>query len=155
MAKRLAKHEITAYPVFMDYEITIEEAVKRGRYDWTNSNITSDNFPTKQIGKAKLEVELVRFRRRISTKEALEEFDLMGRRPAEPKELLALGAQYPNLQRKFPIVELGFIWRCFIWRSRGYRYVLCLSRMGLRRNLSLCEVGRGWNVIWRFATVRK
>jgi len=144
------------YPISVDYERSVEDGRKAGRYYWSNPDITSRNFPTKRNGKAEVAVELIHFNRIVSTDEALCELDRIGYRPAELHELLAFGEKYPEVQREFPVVALGSVWRirhsvrrsfpCL--RMRGYMH-------GSRRSLSLRRSGFYWLEIFRFAAVRK
>ena len=139
------------YPLSVNYGMSVEDAVKLGRYDWANSDITSRNFPTKRTGKADLTIKFMQFNRAISTEDALRELDRMGYRPAELHEILAFGEKYPDVQREFPIVALGSVWQ----GRDGGRGVPCLSRSGSGRVLHLDWIGDDWNGICRFAAVRK
>lgn len=143
--------KIIKFPVAINYVTTIKEMIARGKYDWTNNDITSKNFPTQRTGEANITVELVHFNRSIGTDEALRELDKMGYRPAELHELLALGEKYPDLQREFPIIALGSVWQ----RSLGYRGVAYLSGYGSERLLLLYWLDDGWRDVCRFAVVRK
>jgi len=139
------------YPLSVDYDLSVENAVKLGQYNWTNGDITGKNFPTTRTGKVEVVVELIRFNCAISTKDAQRELDQRGYRPAELHELLAFGEKYPELQRQFPIVALGSVWR----GRRGYRYVPCLDGDGSERSLDLDWIGGDWYEVYRFAAVRK
>ena len=139
------------YPVTVNYGLSVEDAVKLGRYDWVNSDIASKDFPTERKGADKVAVELIHFNHYISTKNALNELDKMGYRPAELHELLAFGAKHPDVQREFPIAALGSVWR---FRS-GRRGVPCLDGYGSERLLHLRWLGDGWYELCRFAAVRK
>jgi len=139
------------YLVSVDYGRSVEDGVEAGQYDWSNSDITSRNFPTKRKGTAEVAVELVHFNRCISTEGALKNLDSMDMRPAEIHELLAFGEKYPDVQRKFPIVAPGSVWQY----RHGDRKVPCLSRDGSGRDLDLRWIGDAWDELCRFAAVRK
>jgi len=139
------------YPLSVNYERSVEDGVKAGRYDWVSFNITSRNFPTKRKGTEKVALELINFNRSVSTDEALHELYRMGYRPAELRELLAFGEKYPEVQREFLVVALGSVWQ----NQNGYRHVPYLGRNGSRRHLGLNWLGDDWNEICRFAAVRK
>lgn len=139
------------YLVSVDYGLSVEDAVKLGRYDWTNSEITSKHFPTNRKGKADVAVELIHFNRVVSTDEALRELDKAGYRPAELHELLAFGEKYSELQREFPIVALGSVWQ----DRYGNRFVPYLYGDGSERYLDLRWLGHAWIEVCRFAAVRK
>lgn len=139
------------YVVTVDYKMSVEEAVGRGNYNWADPDITSKNFPMEQKGKVKLTVELISLCHRVSTEEALKELDQMGYRPAELLELLALGAQYPNLQTG-PIVALGSVWQDLSGQDRvSSRSIWPL----FERYLSLRWAKASWPVGWWFAAIRK
>lgn len=147
----LAVQSSNIYPVSVDYEMSVEELVRRGRYDWSDSDITSKHFPTQRAGKAEVAIELIHFDRDIDSDEALRKLDRMGFRPAELHELLAFGARYPDVQREFPIIALGSVWR----GPLGFRHVPCLYGDGSERGLNLGWFGLGWGGHCRFAAVRK
>ena len=151
MANRGTASQVAGSYISANYGMSVEDAVALGRYDWANSDIASKNFSTKRTGKANLTIELPHFNRTISTEGALRELDRMGMRSAELHELLAFGEKYPDVQREFPIVALGSV-----WRSRdGGRHVPCLSGGGSGRSLRLRWIVSGWNDVYRFAAVRK
>src|SRR3989344_3188999 len=139
------------YPLVVNYGISVEDAVEAGRYDWTNSDITSRNFPTERNGTAEVAVELIHFNRHVSTDEALRELDRMGYRPAELHELLAFGEKHPEVQREFPVVALGSVWR----GRDGRRVVPGLDGGGSERYLRLGWFGSDWGGLYRCAAVRK
>lgn len=141
------------YSLPVNYGMSVEDAVKLGRYYWANPDITSRNFPTKRTGTAEIVivVEFIHFDRMLSTAEALRELDRMGYRPAELHELLAFGEKYPDVQCKFPIVALGSIWQ----DRDGYRYASYLYVDGLKRSLNLFLIKNDWHDLYRFAAVRK
>jgi len=149
--KLLGLNALNAYRLIVNYDRSVEKAIKAGRYDWTNDNITSKNFPTKRSETAEIDIELIHFNRDMSTDEVLAELDKKGLRPAELHELLALGEKHPDLQREFPIIALGSVWR----RSSGFRSCPCLSKDGSERDLDLGWFGHEWDARCRFAALRK
>jgi len=139
------------YTVTVDYGRTVEEMVEVGQYDWSNDNITSRNFPLpSEKGEENVEVEIIYFDRSISSEDAVAEMTKRGLRPATLAELLALGEQYPELQREAPIVALGSVWQ----DRGGDRGVPCLDGFGRERYLALDVWGGDWRGVWRFAAVR-
>ena len=139
------------YSVSVDFGMSVEDAVKLGRYDWANGDINSRNFPTTRSGKEEVVAELVHFNRAIPTEDALRELNRQGYRPAELRELLAFGEKYPDVQREFPIVALGSVWQ----DRGGDRGVPYLYGGSSGRDLGLGWVGGDWFGICRFAAVRK
>lgn len=138
------------YVVTVDYGLTLEEMVAAGRYDRKNTDITAGHFPLVRSGAMDVGIVLVHFNRYITSDEALRELDKMGFRPAKLEELLAFGARFREVQREFPIMALGSVWRHF-----GPRRVPCLWGSSGRRRLSLLWFGHVWDESCRFAAVRK
>ncbi len=139
------------FPVTVDYNLTIEEMVAAGKYDWSNSAISSKHFPSGGKGTSQVQIELVHFNRTMESDEVLRELDKQGLRPATLPELLAFGATYPEKQREFPVVALGSVWRSL----DGDRNVAYLCGGDSGRGLHLDWLGVGWRADYRFAAVRK
>ncbi|MDP3004072.1 MAG: hypothetical protein Q8N43_00985, partial [Candidatus Azambacteria bacterium] len=130
---------------------SVEDGVKAGRYNWSDSDITSSHFPSEEAGTKKISIELVHFGRSIRTKEVLSELDKTGLRSATLKEFLALGEKEQDIQREIPSTALVCVWKY----SSGRRYCACLRRSDSKRNLSLSGIGYRWDDCYRFAAVRK
>lgn len=139
------------YPIHVNYDLSVEEAIEAGDYQAVNESITSATFPSARHGQAELEINLVRFDRRITSEDVLRELDKEGLRAAELPELLAFGAAYPDVQRKFSVVGLGSVWQ----DRKNYRNVPCLYAASEGRYLDLHWWDDGWYTYSRFATVRK
>jgi hypothetical protein len=139
------------YLVTVNYDLSVEDAVKAGKYDWKNDRIISKNFPSKRKGKVDAEIILVKFAKDMESEAILLELDKQGLRPAELPELLAFGEKYPEVQREFPIVALGSVWR----GAGGVRCVPCLDRDSDERGLYLLWFDVGWGSGCRFAALRK
>lgn len=137
--------------VTVDYSKSLAEMVASGHYDWKNSDIVAEHFPTTQKGVNEVKLELVHLDKNASTDEVLRYLDEHGYRPATLLELLAFGAKYPDEQKKYPVVALGSVWRS----SGGDRYVACLDCYGAERHLSLSWCGDDWHGRCRFLAVRK
>jgi len=137
----------------VDYTKTVEQAIADGNYDWKNSDVTAKNFPIspEMIGK-KVDISgrLFHFDRNIGSENAIKKMDSDGCRPATLMELLALGATHPELQKQFPIIALGSVWRTFI----GFRQVPYLDVNDDDRELDLSYFGDDWWACCRFLGVR-
>ena len=139
------------YPLFVDYRISVEEALEFDPYGSVGSDITSENFPTEQTGTVDIVVELIHFDCRISIDEALDKFNSMGLRPVNLHGLLAFGGKYPGVQIEFPVVALGSVWQ----DRDGNRVAPTLEWVGLERCLELHLIGEeDWHEVFRFAVVR-
>ena len=145
---------------------SIKDAIKKVKYDWVYDYILKgeeNQKLVKQLEKAsvskEVETELVHFNKSISTENALKELDRMGMRPATEVELLAFGVEYPEEQRKYPIVALPSqeqINNDSVFRDEGgIRCALCLFRHGAERRLDLVWLEGAWHGRWRFLAVRK
>lgn len=143
----------TAYPVVVDYGLSVERAIELGHYDSVNSDINSRNFPNRRDGTEDVVIELVILHQVISTENALRELDERGYRPANLRELLAFGQKYPDAERDFPVAALGSNWL----RRYGDRFAPFIYREGLRRArvLEQQNIEVGWGRCCRFAAVRK
>lgn len=141
------------YPLTVNYDLSVEEAVKLGRYDSTSEEITSSHFPTKQRGVAKVVLQLVCFSGPTSIENARRELDEIGMRFAEIHELLAFGEKYPDVQREFPVAALGSEWRRGMgsYVSPGLRAI----GFGRERRLDLCSSRPTWVGPDRFAVIPK
>ena len=142
----------STYPVTVNYNLSLEEIIAAGRYDWKNGDITVKHFPMKGEGITDVDIRLVHFDRVMdSSDEVIRKLDKMDLRPASIEELLAFGAKYPDVQRHFPIVALGSVWRLL----DGGQGVPSLHGRGRERGLGLGIFGGGWGGRCRFAAVRK
>ena len=139
------------FPVAVNYDLSVEEAVNAGDYQAVHTQITSKNFPSTRRGHADLEIVLVRFERRMASEDVVRELEEEGLRAAELPEFLAFGAKYPEVQRKFSVVGIGSVWR----DQKGYRNVPCLYSASEGRYLDLHWWDDGWYAYSRFAAIRK
>ena len=140
------------FRIQVNYDLSIKKAIKGGKYGQKDYDINDEHFPSKRSGSAKVDIYLVHFNKDMSSVDVLEELDKMGLRSAELPELLALGAQYPDEQKKNPIVALDFVARG--WLNRHVPY-LWFGFDDDERNVSLDDSGRGWLMDYRFAAVSK
>lgn len=138
------------HAVEVDYGLSLKQMIEAGRYGYVNDAITPDRFLIEGGGKQTIEIVLSHFGEAIDSQEAIDRMDKEGYRPATIAELLALGAQYPDLQQKFPVVALGSCAEVL-----GVRRVPDLDGWSGRRGLSLGWFGSRWHDSCCFASVRK
>lgn len=131
--------------------LSLEERIKRGNYDWTNSDINEGNFPENVSISYNTEYELFHFNRSISSENAIKEIENKGFRPGNLVELLAFGEVYPELQREFPILALGSVWR----NSIGLQGIPCLRSDDSKRGLGLNWCDLDWSDHCRFLAIHK
>lgn len=105
---------IKEFSLIIDYTKTLEQLISEGKYGKNHPEINDKNFPIslEMTGK-KMEIsgKLFHFNRSISSDDVIFEMDKAGFRQATIRELLALGALFPDLQRQFTIVALNSYWR--------------------------------------------
>lgn len=138
------------YPVTVNYDQSLEDMIAAGHYDGTNPDIISKNFPIKEKGVAQVAIQLIHFNKSMSFENALVELDKYGFRPATLPELLAFSAAYSEMQRQFPVVALGSV-----WRGLGGRRVPDLWGDAGARGLDLDWFEDDWHGHCRFAAVSK
>ena len=131
--------------------LSLSDRIAKGKYDWVNDDITEKNFPELVPADYTKEFKLFYFDRKMSSEDAIKEMDKDGFRPATINELLAIGEAQPELQKQFPIVALGSLWR----RAGGSRSVPVLSQGSSERGLDLRWFERDWDGVFRFAALRK
>ncbi|GEM_PF-3116381 len=93
--------------MMVDYEMSFTQAIRAGRYDWECWRATAEFFPSNNRGVARVKLCLVNLGRDATSDEVEKHLALAMLRPANTRELLALGAFFMNLQRRFPIVALA------------------------------------------------
>ena len=150
MVAKAANFITATYKQVVNYDLSVKELLKAGKYDWINEDITDKNFPSSENGEKEVEFGMFHFKRGMSSEDAIAEMKKAGyRRPATMKELLSFGKNNPDLQREFPIVALGSV-----AKLNGHRRVSCLVGDGSGRDAYLDYFDGGWHDIYRFLAVR-
>lgn len=141
------------FSVTIDYTQSLAGMIEAGKYDWKNTDITSENFPIVGTGKMEVELKLIHLKKAMTTKQIEEHLEKLGLVSAKIEHLLAFGEKYSEEQRKFPIVALGSVWV----RPGGSRFVSCLGSDGSGRFLCLGwdDPGSGWSGTCRFLVLSK
>ena len=138
------------FTVTIDQSQSLNESIDAGRYDEVNEAIRSVNFPWKRKGSRKVELLLVQFDRPLAPGEIRKLMENRGYRPAFIEELLALGREQPDIQRKIPIVALGS-GRII----QGRRRATCLGGSQSTRSLQLVVIYRRWSACYRFVFIKE
>jgi hypothetical protein len=136
----------------VDYGQTLEQMIANSKYDWHNNNITEKNFPmpTELVDKKIVVLaKLFHFNRVISSEDTIAEMNKDGYRPATLVEILALGKTQLSLQRQFPVIALGSVWR----DDDGYG--VPYLDVGVLHGLHLNWFDDDWGADCRFLAVRK
>jgi len=142
------------WPVHAQY-ICLQDAIDAGGYDHVNNDTTSTNFSLAHepvVINAKL-VLYAPHQSRTSPSVIYEMRRRFGLHLDVDQiwELLSLGAAYPDLQCRFPIIGVGSSWV----DSDGHRSVPCLDDWDAGRDLHLYWFEREWYRHCRFAAVRQ
>ncbi|MFA6315368.1 MAG: hypothetical protein WC648_03335 [Candidatus Paceibacterota bacterium] len=136
--------------LIVDYGQTLEQMIVAGRYDWKNDDITVSRFPIEGKGTVEFEAVLFHFDKDISSEDAKKQIEEAGYEVGKIEHVLSFGANYPEEQRKFPIVGLGSV-----GEVGGRRYVPDLYGDGSDRDLNLGWWDSDWDADCRFLGVRK
>lgn|GEM_PF-1664307 len=134
----------------VDNDRSVTQMLKAGNYDHVDEEITDENLLNEGTGKTSTDLILFHRDKKECSQELVDELDLIGWRPIVNAELLAIGEQYPELQREFSIVALGQI-----ERYSGHQYVPCLSGSNSWRLIEYVPFNFGWSRDCRFGFVRK
>ena len=146
-----ARNPRESFPTAVNYDLSVEDAIAAGDYRAVNGSITSRTFSSVRHGQAELQINLIRFDRRMTSEEVLRELEKEDLRAVELPELLAFGATHPDVQRQFSVVGLGSVWH----DRKGYRNVPCLYAASEGRYLDLHWWDDAWYSYSRFAVVPK
>ncbi|MBN2306539.1 hypothetical protein JXD20_00990 [Candidatus Peregrinibacteria bacterium] len=115
------------------YEVTLrcdfDEALEAGNYEriaYPFSEVSKKIEPPEAecVEGEKKQVRLLVFDAELTNQEAISKIDEAGYQPAAWTELLALGAQYPDLQKDFAIYALGSVWEEFPDGFKRYPYLV-------------------------------
>lgn len=130
----------------------VSELVKQGKYDWVNDWITDECFPLEfESLPMRHTIELVEFEHDSTSEEVLAEFERLELERPTYEDALYFGIQYPEEQRKYPIVFLHEP----VQGPCGRRHILGLDERVGKRRLNLRWFDNGWLQKDVFAAVRK
>jgi hypothetical protein len=149
--------------ITVNYGKQLKTLIALGSYDWVNEHYegltwgdwkepdgeTPATFPSRRT--VETEVTLVHLDRYAKTSEVLAELDSRGLRPANVAELVSFGIDYPDVQREFPIVELGSLW---VYPHGRHRVAYLWGDSDVR-NLRLYWCDGRWFPTYRFLAVSK
>jgi hypothetical protein len=137
--------------VTVDYDISIKTAIRRGKYSFVD-DIGDDNFAPNQnrSGVRRVLIHFIHFDRAVMIKEVMKGLRCRRVRPADLTELLAIGEQYPQIQRRAWVVALGSSWL----RISSSVYVPILSGNTTSRSVLLWPRDQDWIPGCLFASVK-
>jgi hypothetical protein len=138
------------FAVTIEHGQSLEEMIAAGCYDDVDPVALSVSFRIMRRSRKQTEITLIQFDRPYAPGELKALMEGRGYRPAFIEELLALGKEQPDLQRKIPIVALGS-GRII----QGRRRSVVLGGSASSRHLQLAVIYRKWSIYYRFAFIRK
>lgn len=147
--------KITTLPLTVVYG-QVDGQVEAGKYDQRDKRITSSNFPTNKTGTVRLDdAKFVHFGICMTSDMVVEAFAKLRLRlrPGDADEILAVGVEYPDMQKGGPVVALGSVLLPEIKspvQPDPYRRVIVLWEERGRRILSLNDWGGIWRADCRF-----
>ena len=143
------------FPIKIDYSKSLDEMISVGHYKGHIPEMIK-GYPLSGEGVHEKKLILVRIDGEMYIDSVRIVFMQRGLRAAYLEELLALGEQHPDLQRRFPIMALGSVWDC---PHTGASMVPSLYRHGPEGNeeRTLNEVtdAGGFRGMGRYAAVAK
>lgn len=138
------------FPITIGDGRSTEQLVEAGGYGYAHSCVTSENFPARPFGTGVVRsIVLVEFGRALTSAEAIARAAELGLARPTYEDALYFGIQYPDVQRRHPVVFLHDPWFGFF----GRRDVLCLWSNAGRRELGLEGFDDLWPDDYRFAFV--
>lgn len=148
---KAVSYTVATFTITVDETLSVEDDVKKGKFEWDHSHVTSKRLPNPTGGqKSDKEVTLFFFKYVVTSKEAIVEMDNAGYKPANFWDLIGLAAKEPDLQRKYSIVALGSV-----YKYGDCRFVPCLGEYSSGRELSERYFDDEWNHEYRLLAVRK
>ncbi len=139
------------YDLTIDYSKSFNAMIAAGRYDINRGKFIHGKFLIRGEGKVIRKAHLVHFKCELASDEVVFQLYNDGKRPATIDELLAFGAQYPDVQRKFPVAALGSS-KKHIRGNRWAPYISANPNNG-PRIFSLESWDNGWEANVRFLAV--
>jgi hypothetical protein len=136
----------------MVYDKSIDAAVHDGKYDYAVPQV-SDKYFAAQTQARVVDFRLVGFKEEVHSETAIIEMfaDEEYLQPATLPELLTFGSEFPDIQRKFPIVALGS--GHVFGQKPGVRQSPYLSTDNGKRTLQLGAWDFTWSTAFRFLAV--
>jgi hypothetical protein len=137
--------------VIPESEVTLSQRIDAGQYGWVNDDITEKRFPI-MLPAGPRDLAIVCFHEEMSSKQVEEWATENAYELAKLEDLLAVGShsEHKELQRRFPIVALGYV-----AVIHEYRRVPYLYSSGTERDLHLYWCDNDWYAKYRFLLRKK
>lgn len=121
-----------SYKITVDRSKPVDQLINEAKLNYVNSSVTSENFPITDKGISKIDIKLINFSKATEFKEILRKVKKRNFVPISISELLAFSESFPEVQREFPIVAPGTVWKGNIdrvpvlWGGSGGRSLFLL-----------------------------
>ena len=142
------------FPIKVDYSKSVEEMIAAGNYEGYIPEMIKD-CPISGEGIQERELVLVRIDGEMYIDSVRIALMQRGLRAAYLEELLALGEQHPDLQRRYPSMALGSVWDS----PSGFSQVPSLYKHGPEgeeeRTLNEVTDAGGFYGMGRYAAIAK
>ncbi len=126
---KLERPKTTTYSVTTDYSMTLKEMKAVLKYEWEYCEYLEVNLPRDKEGVVNIDFEFLQFNIGVDKKDVQAYIEVHGLRSATIAELLAFGAQYPEmLCKEYNILALGSSWRPW---GMDYECVPSISLMSI------------------------
>ncbi len=143
-----------AFQILFQARRITEHVITAGRYESKSKHVTEKNFPIREIGEGLRDIVYLEFNSGtyVTSKEVLKEAQRQGLERPLYEDALFFGEQYPEEQRKDPVVFLHEPWRRW-WLGKLLVLVLQCHMCG-KRAISLICFSEKWPSHCRFAFIR-
>lgn len=138
------------FRVVVDRRASLDRMIADGGYDRVDPLVRTIPYRRLLGGRKEVEVALVQFQHTFAPSEIKRLMKSHGYSPAYIEELLAIGRDHPELQRRVPIAATGSGVFC-----NRRRYVPCLGGSKSIRTLDAAVMYRRWCPFYRFAFVKQ
>ena len=149
--RNIVSRVVSSFAITCEGNLKASELVKAGKYDWSNDLITDKRFPLQPHAPVARKIGLVECDFDPSSEEALGEHQRHGLKRPTAEDALEFGKEYPEEQRKRPVVFLHEP----VLGPDGDRGVLVLDEDAGGRSLFLYWFGSRWRRSFVFAGVRE
>jgi len=137
----------------LDFTKKLKEMIREGDYDFIGVDLDERDFSFAGETEKEVKIHLFSFSKNVDSAEAISEIRNWGFKPITVVELLAIGAQMPDLQKDWDIIALGS-------DIFGEKVPVLLREISLadpgdpRRVVALANRRKIWNTRCRFPAIR-
>ena len=144
------KPGVKSFPVRVDYDTDLREAIAQAQFDYADPEIVPTNFVSYQGGQAEIETTLFRVEMEMTTNGIRESLRRLGLRPAYLKEAVASIKTYPSTKNYVSIAVIGSK-----WVSRNKHQVAHIRLSGKEKRIHLSNTETTWPAGWYVIAVKR